>query len=103
MINDSQSAVARQRLEVMARSNDGFEIAEVDLRLRGPGEVLGTRQSGLPDLALASLSDDGAVLEEARSVAQAILDADPQLKQHELLAQQLAAGRRQQAAAARLN
>ena len=65
--------------------------------------MLGTRQSGLPDLALASLSDDGAVLEEARSVAQAILDADPQLKQHELLAQQLAAGRRQQAAAARLN
>ena len=103
LINDSQSAVARQRLEVMARSNDGFEIAEVDLRLRGPGEVLGTRQSGLPDLALASLSDDGAVLEEARSVAQAILDADPQLKQHDLLAQQLAAGRRQQAAAARLN
>ena len=98
-----QSAVARQRLEVMARSNDGFEIAEVDLRLRGPGEVLGTRQSGLPDLALASLSDDGAVLEEARSVAQVILDADPQLKHHELLAQQLAAGRRQQAAAARLN
>ncbi|MEB3176423.1 MAG: ATP-dependent DNA helicase RecG [Synechococcus sp.] len=103
LINDSQSAVARQRLEVMARSNDGFEIAEVDLRLRGPGEVLGTRQSGLPDLALASLSDDGAVLEEARSVAQAILDADPQLQQHRLLAQQLAAGRRQQAAAARLN
>jgi ATP-dependent DNA helicase RecG len=103
LINDSQSAVARQRLEVMARSNDGFEIAEVDLRLRGPGEVLGTRQSGLPDLALASLSDDGAVLEEARSVAQAILDGDPSLARHQLLAQKLEAQRCSQAAAARLN
>ena len=103
LINDSQSAVARQRLEVMARSNDGFEIAEVDLRLRGPGEVLGTRQSGLPDLALASLSDDGAVLEEARSVAQAILDEDPSLARHQLLAEKLEAQRRSHAAAARLN
>jgi ATP-dependent DNA helicase RecG len=103
LINDSQSAVARQRLEVMARSNDGFEIAEVDLRLRGPGEVLGTRQSGLPDLALASLSDDGSVLEEARSVAQAIVDQDPTLASHQLLADQLVAQRRSQAAAARLN
>jgi hypothetical protein len=49
--------MARQRLELLARSGDGFEIAEMDLRLRGPGQVLGTRQSGLPDLALASLSD----------------------------------------------
>ena len=71
--------MAKQRLEVLARSNDGFEIAEMDLRLRGPGEVLGTRQSGLPDLALASLSDDGAVLDEARQTAQAILDGDPTL------------------------
>ena len=55
--------LARQRLDVLVRSTDGFEIAEMDLRLRGPGQVLGTRQSGLPDLALASLADDGAVLD----------------------------------------
>ncbi|MEY3964145.1 MAG: hypothetical protein RLZZ106_1400, partial [Cyanobacteriota bacterium] len=52
LINDSRNALARQRLEVLVHSTDGFEIAEMDLRLRGPGQVLGTRQSGLPDLAL---------------------------------------------------
>ena len=103
LVNDSSSAVAKQRLEVLARSNDGFEIAEMDLRLRGPGEVLGTRQSGLPDLALASLSDDGAVLDEARQTAQAILDADPTLEQHPHLAQCLEAQRRSLTASARLN
>ena len=62
LINDSSNVLARQRLELLVRSSDGFEIAEMDLRLRGPGQVLGTRQSGLPDLALASLTDDGEVL-----------------------------------------
>jgi ATP-dependent DNA helicase RecG len=103
LINDSSSALAKQRLEVLARCSDGFEIAEVDLKLRGPGQVLGTRQSGLPDLALASLSDDGAVLEEARSLAQAILEEDPKLEHHPALAECLAAQRRSLAAAARLN
>jgi len=79
LINDSRQALARQRLEMMVRSNDGFELAEMDLRLRGPGQVLGTRQSGLPDLALASLSDDGSVLEEARSLAVALMEEDPKL------------------------
>ena len=69
----------------MVRSTDGFEIAEMDLRFRGPGQVLGTRQSGLPDLALASLADDGAVLEEARSAAQQILQTDPALSEHPVL------------------
>ena len=103
LINDSSSVLAKQRLEVLARCSDGFEIAEVDLKLRGPGQVLGTRQSGLPDLALASLSDDGAVLEEARSLAQAILEEDPKLEHHPALAECLAAQRRSLAAAARLN
>lgn len=82
MINDSQQALARQRLEVLVGSTDGFEIAEMDLRLRGPGQVLGTRQSGLPDLALASLSDDGAVLEQSRQVAHRLLEQDPRLEKH---------------------
>ncbi|MEN9766659.1 MAG: hypothetical protein RLZZ32_619, partial [Cyanobacteriota bacterium] len=90
LVNDSRNALARQRLEVLVRSNDGFEIAEMDLRLRGPGQVLGTRQSGLPDLALASLTDDGDVLEQARRVAQEIVASDPDLEQHQPLARVLA-------------
>ena len=85
LINGSSNPLARQRLDVLVRSTDGFEIAEMDLRLRGPGQVLGTRQSGLPDLALASLADDGAVLEDARKAAQELLNNDPELTQHPLL------------------
>ena len=104
LINDSSNVLARQRLELLVRSSDGFEIAEMDLRLRGPGQVLGTRQSGLPDLALASLTDDGDVLERARAVAQEITQADPSLQAHPGLAQALAEQRRRQMdQAARLN
>jgi ATP-dependent DNA helicase RecG len=100
LINDSSNGQARQRLELLERSSDGFEIAEMDLRFRGPGQVLGTRQSGLPDLALASLASDGAVLEQAREVAQAITAADPDLSQHRQLAAMLLAQRRRQCEAA---
>ena len=104
LINDSSNVLARQRLELLVRSSDGFEIAEMDLRLRGPGQVLGTRQSGLPDLALASLTDDGEVLERARAVAQEITQADPSLQAHPGLSQALAEQRRRQMdQAARLN
>ena len=81
LINGSSNPLARQRLDVLVRSTDGFEIAEMDLRLRGPGQVLGTRQSGLPDLALASLADDGAVLEDARTAAQELLNNDPDVNE----------------------
>jgi ATP-dependent DNA helicase RecG len=101
LIETSGQAMARQRLEVLVHSSDGFEIAEMDLRLRGPGQVLGTRQSGLPDLALASLSDDGEVLEEARRTACGILAEDPALERHPALRQALAERDRRQAA--RLN
>ena len=103
LLHDGDNALARQRLEVLARSNDGFEIAEMDLRLRGPGQVLGTRQSGLPDLALASLADDGAVLEQAREVAREVLAQDPDLSRHPGLRQALEEQRRRQVDAARLN
>ena len=66
-------------MEVLVNSNDGFEISEIDLRFRGPGQVLGTKQSGLPDFALASLADDADVLELARNEARNILDSDPML------------------------
>nr|WP_216903104.1 ATP-dependent DNA helicase RecG [Synechococcus sp. CCY 9618] len=103
LIHEGDNPMARQRLEVLARSSDGFEIAEMDLRLRGPGQVLGTRQSGLPDLALASLSDDGAVLEEARTAARLILEQDPDLEGHPGLREALEAQRRRSVEAAQLN
>jgi ATP-dependent DNA helicase RecG len=103
LINDSKSPMARQRLEVLVRSTDGFEIAEMDLRLRGPGQVLGTRQSGLPDLALASLSEDGEVLEDARRVAQQLLAEDPQLAGAPLLRQALDLQRQRLLESAQLN
>ena len=103
LINDSRNPLARQRLEVLVRSTDGFEIAEMDLRLRGPGQVLGTRQSGLPDLALASLADDGSVLEEAREEAADILLNDPDLNEHAVLRSLLDDQRNRVTSAAQLN
>ncbi len=103
LINDSRNPLARQRLEVLVRSTDGFEIAEMDLRLRGPGQVLGTRQSGLPDLALASLADDGSVLEEARDEAADILRVDPELKDYAVLRRLLDEQRSRVTSAAQLN
>ncbi|WP_250395301.1 ATP-dependent DNA helicase RecG [Synechococcus sp. MU1655] len=103
LVNDSRNPLARQRLEVLVRSNDGFEIAEMDLRFRGPGQVLGTRQSGLPDLALASLADDGSVLEEARDEAASILKEDPDLKSFEHIRLLLEQQRKRAAAAVQLN
>ncbi len=82
LVNNSSNPLAKDRLQALVRSNDGFEIADIDLRFRGPGQVLGTRQSGLPDFALASLTEDGAVLEEARSEAVRLLAGDPELKKN---------------------
>ncbi|MCY3536625.1 MAG: ATP-dependent DNA helicase RecG [Synechococcus sp. SB0667_bin_8] len=103
LVSESRQAVARQRLEVLARSQDGFEIAEMDLRFRGPGQVLGTRQSGLPDLALASLTSDGSVLEKARDAARLLLKEDPQLRTLPRLRARLADHDTRLASAARLN
>ncbi len=83
--HQNKNKLSRQRLEVLVNSNDGFEISEIDLRFRGPGQVLGTKQSGLPDFALASLADDADVLELARNEARNILDSDPLLKNNSRL------------------
>ena len=88
---------------MLVRSTDGFEIAEMDLRLRGPGQVLGTRQSGRPDVALASLADDGSVLEEAREEAADILLNDPDLNEHAVLRSLLDDQRNRVTSAAQLN
>ena len=86
------SEETRKRLEIMVRTNDGFEIAEADLKLRGPGDLEGTQQSGVAfDLKIADLARDGQLLQYVREVAQKIVDADPQgtLPEHALLWQQL--------------
>ena len=74
---------SRIRLETMVRTNDGFEIADVDLRLRGPGDLMGTQQSGITDLLIADLSKDAALLTLARDAAQQVLARDPSLEQPE--------------------
>ncbi|MCS5490921.1 ATP-dependent DNA helicase RecG [Algoriphagus limi] len=70
---------SRIRLETMVRTNDGFEIADVDLRLRGPGDLMGTQQSGVTDLLIADLSKDAGLLTLARDAAQQLLANDPHL------------------------
>lgn len=81
------------RLRVIETSTDGFYIAEQDLRLRGPGELRGVRQSGLPDLRLGDLASDQAIIERSRALAKAILEADPYLNkpEHALLKRELQA------------
>ena len=89
LMNSSKTETARQRLAVLEQSQDGFFIAEMDLRFRGPGEVLGTRQSGLPDLALASLVDDQETLELARQAAEKVLQKDATLTAWPLMQSEL--------------
>ena len=75
---------SRKRIETMVRTNDGFEIAEVDLKLRGPGDMEGTQQSGISyDLKIANLGKDGQLLQYARDIAQEILDDDPLLEKQD--------------------
>ncbi|MBR1487495.1 MAG: ATP-dependent DNA helicase RecG [Bacteroidales bacterium] len=75
------SKEAQQRLDLMCATEDGFEIAEQDMKMRGPGDLEGTQQSGLPiSLNIASLAKDGQILTEARLYAERILDADPGLE-----------------------
>ncbi len=74
---------AQTRLAAFVESTDGFRLAELDFTMRGPGDLLGTRQHGLPPLRIADLARDGAVLEEARRDARAMVEKDPALEQEE--------------------
>jgi ATP-dependent DNA helicase RecG len=94
LLADSESQDSGQssaRLRALVRHSDGFRLAEIDLRIRREGELVGTRQSGFVGYRVASLPDDGELLERARSRAEAILDADPLLQspEHALLADAL--------------
>lgn len=72
----------RERLELMTQTSDGFVIAEADMRMRGPGDIEGTMQSGIPfELHIANLATDGEIISQARHAAERMLDADPTLSQ----------------------
>ncbi len=90
LLAEKSGATSDERLRVIESSQDGFRLAEEDLKLRGPGEFFGTRQSGLPDLKVAKLSDV-RYLEQARVVAQELFERDPDLKlpEHQTLAKQV--------------
>ncbi len=83
MSKDALSADARKRLGVMVSTNDGFQIAETDLQLRGPGDIQGTQQSGLLDLKIADLTKDEAILKYARAQARDLLENDPNIQKSE--------------------
>ena len=89
--SETQTMSARERLSALERTHDGFQLAEIDLQLRGPGDFFGTRQSGLPALRMAQFSDRG-LLESARELATRIADEDPELvaPEHAALAAQVA-------------
>ncbi|MBI5032725.1 MAG: ATP-dependent DNA helicase RecG [Chloroflexi bacterium] len=91
LLAEKKESAGDERLKVIESTQDGFRLAEEDLKLRGPGEFFGTRQSGLPDLKIAKLSDI-SILEEARRVAQGIFDRDPNLAapEHQVLGQRVA-------------
>jgi len=91
MLSGGFSKEALSRLSIMEQTNDGFQIAEADLELRGPGEFLGTRQSGLPEFKVANLVRDGQVLQMAKSAASKIIQKDSHLRQqeHQLLKKEI--------------
>jgi len=84
MSSEKLSKESAARIETMVSTSDGFEIAEADLRLRGPGDIEGTQQSGIPfDLKISDLAKDGQLIEYVRNIARNILDNDPLLENKE--------------------
>jgi ATP-dependent DNA helicase RecG len=86
MTGNKLSSDSKIRIETMVKTNNGFEISETDLKLRGPGDLMGTQQSGALDLLIADLGKDGELLKTARQEAQSILEADPALEKPENIA-----------------
>ena len=89
MINTSDSERAAERLEILNHSNDGFYIANEDLRLRGPGDVFGLRQSGELRFRIADIYQDAELMQAAREESGRILSEDPELQEHRALLERL--------------
>ncbi|HZK33210.1 MAG TPA: ATP-dependent DNA helicase RecG [Tissierellaceae bacterium] len=80
LVNEGRGKIARERMRILEKSNDGFEISEKDLELRGPGEFFGTKQHGIPELKIANLINDMGILRVVQREAREIINMDPQLK-----------------------
>jgi len=89
LFTDSDANLAHRRLGALERTDNGFELAEMDLKIRGPGEFSGVKQSGIPDFAMASLADVD-LIKKARLEAKLLLKKDPTLKSYPLLLARLA-------------
>ena len=85
MTKDQLSNTSRERIRTMCSTTDGFEIAEADLRLRGPGDLQGLQQSGVLDLKLASIVDDEPLVQATRNLVRDLLDDDPSLGRYPAL------------------
>ena len=83
LFEGSGGETAKERLQVMSKTNDGFQIAEEDLKLRGPGDFFGSRQHGLPEMRIANFATDMSVLQKAQKAALEVLDCDPALEKPE--------------------
>ncbi|MEM8874881.1 MAG: DNA helicase RecG, partial [Planctomycetota bacterium] len=80
LVSDATTPDSQERIAAMCRTNDGFEIAETDLKLRGPGDFFGTRQHGLPPMKIADVTKELELLKVARDDAAALLEDDPNLE-----------------------
>lgn len=89
LLNQGRGEIAKQRMDIMEKSNDGFVISQKDMELRGPGEFFGTRQHGLPELKIANLFTDMKMLEAAQISAAILLETDRFLKQHQNLKEKI--------------
>jgi ATP-dependent DNA helicase RecG len=89
LINYSSSELSKKRLEILAKTSDGFKIAEKDLEIRGPGEFLGEKQHGLPELKIANLFEDMDILKKAQKDVESLLAEDPKLEKYPKLKQTL--------------
>ena len=83
MTSDKMSSDSRTRIKTMCETNDGFKISEVDMKLRGPGDILGTQQSGVVDFKRLDLAQDGHIIKAAKDTVEALLRADPSLQQEQ--------------------